>query len=121
MRSLSSTQPATKIGQVVWAWGEIEAALAAGTKLRAVWEAATLDGFAMSYAQFRVYVSLVRRRHKQSWPVDAQPPAAAVPNNPHSAPTEQLADPFKNLREQREKKQQSGFDYDPFSLNKKLI
>ena len=28
LRSLPSTQPATKIGQVAWAWGEIESALA---------------------------------------------------------------------------------------------
>jgi hypothetical protein len=30
LRSLSSTQPATKIGQVTWAWVEIKAGLAAG-------------------------------------------------------------------------------------------
>ena len=30
-------------------------------------------------------------------------------------------DPFNNLREQREKKEQSGFEYDPFSINKNLI
>jgi hypothetical protein len=36
------------------------------------------------------------------------------PDPPHS-------DPFRNLREQREKKQQSGFEYDPFSINKNFI
>jgi len=30
-------------------------------------------------------------------------------------------DPFPNLREQREKKKQSIFEYDPFSINKNLI
>ena len=30
-------------------------------------------------------------------------------------------DPFNNLREQREKKKQSGFEFDPFSVNKNLI
>ena len=36
LRSLPSTQPATKIGQVIWAWAEIEAGLAAGMKLKEV-------------------------------------------------------------------------------------
>jgi hypothetical protein len=36
---------------------------------------------------------------------------------PASPPT----DPFNNLREQREKKEQSGFEYDPFSINKDLV
>jgi hypothetical protein len=30
-------------------------------------------------------------------------------------------DPFRNLREQREKKQSDGFNYDPFSIQKQLI
>jgi len=30
-------------------------------------------------------------------------------------------DPFHNLREQRERKKQSGFEFDPFSINKDLI
>jgi hypothetical protein len=50
LRSLPSTQPGTKIGQVAWAWAEIEAALAAGMKLQEVWEAAWSDGLEMSYA-----------------------------------------------------------------------
>jgi len=44
LRSLPSTQPATKIGQVTWVWAEIEAGLAAGMKLKEVWEAAGRDG-----------------------------------------------------------------------------
>src|SRR5277367_2451704 len=54
LRSLPSTQPGTKIGQVTWAWSEIEAGLAAGMKLKDVWEAAKKDGLDTSYAQFRV-------------------------------------------------------------------
>jgi hypothetical protein len=30
-------------------------------------------------------------------------------------------DPFRNLREQREKKQSDGFIYDPFSIQRQLI
>lgn len=121
LHSLPSTQPATKIGQVIWAWAEIEASLTAGMKLKEVWVAATRDGIEMSYAQFRVCVSrLRRRRHKAPPSAPQQPPKetnadnGSVDHPPHS-------DPFRNLREQREKKQQSGFEYDPFSINKNFI
>jgi hypothetical protein len=46
-----------------------------------------------------------RHRHTQS-NEQAAPPAS---------------DPFHNLREQREKKKRSGFEFDPFSINKNLI
>lgn len=119
LHSLPSTQPATKIGQIMWAWTEIEAGLAAGMKLKEVWEAARRDGLEMSYAQFRVCVSrLRRRRHRASPSVPEQPPQTSTDNGPPDPPR---SDPFRNLREQREKKQQSGFEYDPFSINKNFI
>ena len=119
LRSLPSTQPATKIGQVTWAWGEIEAGLAAGMKLKEVWEAARKDGLDISYAQFRVYISRVRRRRQRSTAAPLPPPV--VGNGEPGLPASLPSDPFNNLREQREKKKQSGFEYDPFSINKNLI
>jgi hypothetical protein len=120
LHSLPSTQPATKIGQVSWAWAEIEAGLAAGMKLKEVWAAASRDGIEMSYAQFRVCVSrLRRRRHGVPPSVPEQPPQQT---NVDKGPSDTArSDPFRNLREQREKKQQSGFEYDPFSINKNFI
>ena len=119
LRSLPSVLPATNTGQVTAAWGEIEAGLARGMKLREVWEAAKLDGLEIPYPQFRVYVSRLRRRH--------QSPSKSAPQPPHAlkngdAPLLSPAppDPFSNLREQREKRK-TGFDYDPFSINKSLI
>jgi hypothetical protein len=120
LRSLPSTQPATKIGQVTWAWTEIEAGLAAGMKLKEVWAAASHDGIEMSYAQFRVCVSRLRRRRRRAPPsVPEQPPQQRNADN--RSPDPPRSDPFRNLREQREKKQQSGFEYDPFSINKNFI
>lgn len=120
LHSLPSTQPATKIGQIIWAWAEIEAGLAAGMKLKEVWGAATSDGIEMSYAQFRVCVSrLRRRRHKAPPSAQELPPQETNADNLSAVPSR--SDPFRNLREQREKKQQSGFEYDPFSINKNLI
>jgi len=120
LRSLPSTQPATKMGQVTWAWAEIQAGLTAGMKLKEVWEAASRDGIEMSYAQFRVCVSRLRRRRHIAPPsVPEQPRQQPSTDNGPADPLR--SDPFRNLREQREKKQQSGFEYDPFSINKNLI
>ncbi|MGO9230215.1 MAG: hypothetical protein ACLQKA_13550 [Bryobacteraceae bacterium] len=118
--SLPSTQPATKIGQMVWLWAEIEAGLAAGMKLKEVWEAANRDGLEMSYAQFHVYISRIRRHRQPPTAVSPQLPLKVTDCEP-SPPAPPLHDPFRNLREQREKKKQSGFEYDPFSINKSLI
>jgi len=49
-----------------------------------------------------------------------QPPPASTANPDDALSAPQL-DPFRNLREEREKGKQSGFEYDPFSINKKLI
>jgi len=116
LRSLLTALPATNTGQVTAAWKEIEAGLARGMKLREVWEAAKLDGLQIPYPQFRVYVSRLRRRQ-----TSAPQPLAASRNRERVLPTSPPTDPFNNLREQREKKEQSGFEYDPFSINKDLI
>jgi hypothetical protein len=119
LRSLISVQPATSTGQVTAVWGEIEAGLARGVKLREVWEAAKLDGLEIPYPQFRVYVSRLRRRRQRPSTSAPQPPHPTVDGTrglPASPP-----DPFNNLREQREKKEQSGFEYNPFSIDKNLI
>ena len=119
LRSLPSSLPGTNAGKVVAAWVEIEAGLASGMKLREVWEAAKLDGLQIPYPQFRVYVSRTRRRLKSiSGPVP-QPPQQqeTAPLIDHVAPAH---DPFRNLREQREKKKSVQFEYEPFSINKSL-
>jgi len=117
LRSLLSVAPATATGQVTAAWGEIEAGLARGMKLRQVWEAAKLDGLEIPYPQFRVYVSRLRRRQRRS----STPQLPLVPTNVEQSLPNPPPDPFRNLREQREKKKQSIFEYDPFSINKNLI
>ena len=120
LHSLPSTQPATKTGQVIWAWTEIEAGLATGMKLKEVWAAASRDGIEMSYAQFRVCVPRLRRRlHRAPPTAPEQPPQQTNAHNGSSDPSRSV--PFRNLREQREKKQQSGFEYDPFSINQNFI
>ncbi|ERR1035441_366360 len=120
LRSLPSAQPATSTGQVIAVWKEIESGLARGMKLREVWEAAKLDGLEIPYPQFRVYVSrLRRRRQKPSQPLPGQPPPQTSAENASLAPTS--SDPFRNLREQREKAKLSRFEYDPSAVREDLI
>jgi hypothetical protein len=120
LRSLPAAEPATSTGRVAWIWPEVEASLSTGKKLREVWEAACADGLEISYPQFRVYVSRIRRRRvRQVQP--SEPHAAVGPTTaPIPAPSVPT-DPFRNLREQRQKKQSAGFEYDPFSIQKPLI
>jgi len=122
LRTLPSVEPATSTGRVAWTWPEIEAALGTGKKLREVWDAARADGFAIPYPQFRVYVSRLRNRLRNHPPAPA-PQTYASDQSAATSATGSLSssDPFRNLREQREKKQATGFDYDPFSIQKQLI
>src|SRR6202050_2263362 len=100
LRSLLTVQPATNTGQVTAAWGEIEAGLARGMKLREVWEAAKLDGLEIPYPQFRVYVSRLRRRRQQPLK-PAMPPPHALKDAGVPLISQPQPDPFSNLREQR--------------------
>jgi hypothetical protein len=123
LRALPAVEPTTSTGRVAWVWLEIEAALATGKKLREIWDAAHADGLDIPYPQFRVYVSRIRRRRlvRQSTSPNATP-ATAADQSPSFAPESPASnDPFRNLRDQREKKQSTGFHYDPFSIQKQLI
>jgi hypothetical protein len=123
LRTLPSVEPRTSTGRVAWIWPEIEAALGTGKKLREVWDAARADGLDIAYPQFRVYVSRLRNRLRNNTPAPAPQPdlakQSAITAISGSSPAS--SDPFRNLREQREKKQSTGFDYDPFSIQKQLI
>jgi hypothetical protein len=123
LRSLPAAEPATSTGRVAWVWPEIQAGLSTGKKLREVWEAAQLDGLRIPYPQFRVYVSRLRLREKarELAGTACQPPPASVLSETSPALQEASRDPFNNLREQRQKKQQTGFEFDPFSNQKDLV
>jgi hypothetical protein len=90
-------------------------------KLKEVWEATKKDGLDTSYAQFRVYTSRIRIRRSRQQPAAKLQPLSAPTPPEHEQAAPPANDPFLNLREQREKKKQSGFEFDPFSINKNLI
>jgi hypothetical protein len=97
--------------------------LATGKKLREVWEAIRADGLEIPYPQFRVYVSRIRMRQSRQHRSEttASPRAAADSNAEPQAESPVRSDPFRNVREQREKKQSDGFGFDPFSIQKPLV
>ncbi len=105
LRSLLSVQPATSTGQLPGSWGEIEAGPGEGNETEIWGGAAKLDGLEIPYSQFRVYVSRLRRRRQRS-STSAQQPSPAVVNGERGLPlpASPPPDPFNNLREQREKR-----------------
>ena len=126
--ALPGIPPATTAGKVLWAWPQIWAALQRGWRMFDVWSALREDGIEVPYDHFRVYVSRIRRRMaRSSMPppqASTDPRQAADPRTespvaavPPSAP----ADPYSAVRAQRRLKQQSGFEYDPFSSDKDLL
>jgi hypothetical protein len=78
----------------------------------------------MPYVHFRVYVYRIRQRLARKATAGARPSQAAQPAPvapAKSAPPTTITDPYASAREQRKRKQESGFEYDPFSNNKNLL
>jgi hypothetical protein len=104
VRALPSGPPRTKTGQVLWAWPAIQLSLNSGRNLREIWEALQLDGIEMSYDQFRVYVSRIRKRLAE------QPPTMPAPQVAELRVAEGR-DPLANIRREQDRKQRAGFDF----------
>jgi hypothetical protein len=136
LAELLGKPPATTTGKVIWAWPQISAALQRGWRTFEVWSALREDGIEIQYDQFRVYLSRVRRRlarlsaqraqaPTQDTPEphsEAEVPSTSAPQPPAAPPSPPTpADPYSGVREQRQRKRQSGFEYDPFSSDKDLL
>jgi hypothetical protein len=124
LQQLVKMTPRTASGRVAAAWVVIKANLAAGKKLREVYEAAQRDGLGVPYGQFKTYVQRLRKRDLRhglqavSTHMRVQRPAPGVEPR-RDAPARQArpsqiapSDPLRNVREQRAKRK--SFDYDPF-------
>lgn len=95
-------------------WREIEAGIASGKTVKEIWQAAQRDGMGIPYAQFRVYMSRIRRRKRaRGAQVEATQPAGSDAANDSPAP-KSAVDPLHNVRLQLAKKRQSTFEYNPF-------
>ena len=124
LAELPGIPPATTAGKVLWAWPQISAALERGWRLCDVWSALRKDGIEMPYVHFRVYVYRIRQRLARKATAGAMPSPAAQPAPvapAESAPPTPVTDPYASAREQRKRKRESGFEYDPFSNNKNLL
>jgi len=119
LHHLTAVEPATSTGRVVWIWPEIEASLAAGKMLHEIWEATRRDGLNIPYAQFRVYVSRIRRRKLRGNPQG--PGTATQASGGKAASGSTASDPFRNIRTEREKQETNGFSYDPSPKDGNLI
>lgn len=126
LKALRETAPRTKIGQIVWAWPEIQAAIASGRAMHEIWEALQVDGIEMSYGQFRTYMWRIRKRgipaaHEEAVHQAEKPATAAPITKPSPQPQpERVRDPLANYRSSEAKRHV--FDYRPELADpKKLI
>ncbi|MGD1092495.1 MAG: hypothetical protein ABSB35_10965 [Bryobacteraceae bacterium] len=132
LRGLSAEKPTTKMGQIRWAWREIQEALAAGHTLQRVHQRLNDAGIEIGYRTLSMYIGRLKREHqsRRAYSAAAAGQAGkAVLKGPAAgqAPGKLLAtvpvsgDPFANIRRERERKRSAGFEYDAFSTNKNLL
>ena len=131
LNSLSAEKPTTKMGQIRWAWPEIQSALAAGHTLQVVHRRLGEAGIEIDYRTLSLYIGRLEREQdvrrtdrvaaqtqgEKEEPVDASPATGAM----ESAASQAGQDPFANIRREREKKKGLRFEYDAFSINKNLL
>lgn len=114
LRKLSAEKPTTKMGQIRWAWREIQGALAVGHTLQFVHQRLNQAGIEIGYRTLSLYIGRLEREQAlgRLKAITAAPPAknAAIPGPvrpqgvsiaseaAHPAP-----DPFSNIRREREK------------------
>jgi hypothetical protein len=128
LRSLPAERPTSKMGQVRWAWPEIQAARAAGHTLQRVHQRLHDAGIEIGYRTLSLYIGRLAREQQSGRGYGGA--AAKQAKNAKSegrsrthvlAAAQAPADPFANIRRERERKRSAGFDYDAFSTNKNLL
>jgi len=129
LRHLSAEKPTTKMGQVRWVWADIQAALAAGHTLRLVHERLNEAGIGISYRTLSLYIGRLERERPSGSTQELTAERGAKNAAAVALPVTGLVgevkrpgrDPFANIRMERERKRNAGFEYDAFSINKNLL
>jgi hypothetical protein len=120
-RAASPKKPRTKIGTVKWLWPEISSALAHGFTLKEIWQALGASGVPLDYSRFTEYARRLRKE-PPGFSRGLEPTAALAAGQSGPLETPELRgaaspasahDPFRNIREQKEKQQHSRFEYNP--------
>ena len=129
LRNLTTEMPTTKMGQVRWAWQDIQSALDAGHTLLVVHERLNEVGIEIGYRTLSLYIGRLQREQGlvQRQPVTSRTPerkqeSVSLEEHCKSVTVSNgLGDPFANIRQERERKRNAGFEYDAFSINKNLL
>ena len=127
LRSLTDEMPSTKMGQVRWAWPEIQAALTAGHTLQLIHKRLKEAGIEIDYRTLSLYIGrLEREGARQGLNQAAAPPAGKTNSSggavrSGTASEKSPSDPFTNARQEREKKKKGAFEFHPFSTGKNLL
>jgi hypothetical protein len=122
LRALTACTPKFKSGQIRALWPHIRDAIAAGHKLKQIWECLGQNGLALSYSRFRYYVATLKR----SEPREQQHTRSSVPFGTPSGTRVNISagetprDALANLRERMNNRPGFEFDSRPPDV-KKLI
>src|SRR5580698_1757308 len=100
LRSLLPISPSTATGQVTAGLERNRGGARERQEAQRGLGGRKLDALEIPYPRFRVYVSRLRRRQRRS----SAPQLPPVPTNVDHGPPDPPLDPFRNRREQREKK-----------------
>ena len=124
LQRLAAEKPATKMGQIRWAWPEIQAALGAGHTLQSVHQRLAESGIEIEYKTLSLYIGRLERREgrrNQTAGTAAHERENVSSQSLTGGPIGETVDPFANIRNERDKKEKRRFDYHPFSTDKNLL
>ena len=93
LRALRAEKPATKMGQVRWAWPEISAALSCGHSLTTVHQRLQEVGIQIPYKRLSLYIGRLRREAAAHPPVAVTPVSDAGVRPDTTAPINRVAPP----------------------------
>jgi Family of unknown function (DUF5338) len=127
LRALRGEKPATRMGQIRWAWPDIKAALELGHSLKTIHQRLHESGIQISYRTLSLYLSRVRKKEagkpgsqiaSQSASLPVLPSAESEVNKEASSKPLSKRDPLGSLRELNQKRPGFHFDEGPPDLSK---
>lgn len=119
LAALREKKPPKKAAQIRALWPEIKAALDEGHSLKSVCHCLEADGIAVSVQTLGSYITRLRRKSDPAFrltpAIDNKAQTKDAGRVVHLAESgrEKPFDPLANIRREREKKRNSGFDYRP--------
>lgn len=122
LRALRGEKPATRMGQIRWAWPDIKAALEVGHSLKTIHARLQESGIEIGYRTLSLYLGRVRKQDAgkpvPQMPGETTPPPVPGPADLPEASAKGKRDPLASLRELNRQRPGFNFDEGPPDLSK---